>query len=107
MPQGQAAGRPWTKTASDCPNCRVVRLRTSADRVRQVLARKLDDVRIWNVARKGADITANYQAELQGQQPGLVANWHLDESSGLTAFDTSVNHDATLHGGAAGRSPMN
>ena len=27
---------------------------------------KLDDVRIWSVARRGADITASYRAELSG-----------------------------------------
>jgi len=62
---------------------------------------KLDDVRIWNVARKGTDITANYTTQLNGPQPGLVANWHFDEGSGATAADSSGNHhDATLNGGA-------
>jgi hypothetical protein len=62
---------------------------------------KLDDVRIWNVARKGTDIIANYQTQLTGPQPGLVANWHFDEGIGNTAFDSSGNHhEARLNGGA-------
>jgi hypothetical protein len=63
---------------------------------------KLEDVRIWNVARKGIDITRDFQTQLTGPQPGLVANWHFDEGSGPMAFDSSGNrHDATLNGGAS------
>jgi hypothetical protein len=63
---------------------------------------KLADVRIWKVARKGTEITATYTNQLSGPQPGLVANWHFDEGSGTTAFDSSGNqHDATLNGGAS------
>jgi hypothetical protein len=36
---------------------------------------QLDDVRVRNAAKSGADITANYQIPLSGAQPGLVANW--------------------------------
>jgi len=50
---------------------------------------KLDDVRIWNVARKGTDITPNYKTQFSGPQPGLVANWHFDDGSGTTAADSS------------------
>ena len=62
---------------------------------------KLDDVRIWNVARQGTEITATYRTQLSGPQPGLIANWHFDDSSGTTAADsTGSGHTATLHGGA-------
>jgi hypothetical protein len=61
---------------------------------------KLDDVRIWNVARQGTDITATYRTQLTSPQPGLVANWHFDEGSGTTAADSTAGHTATLHGGA-------
>jgi hypothetical protein len=36
---------------------------------------QLDDVRVRDAAKSGADITANYQTPLSGPQPGLVANW--------------------------------
>lgn len=63
---------------------------------------KLDDVRIWNVVRTSAQISANYRSQLNGAQTGLVANWKFDEGSGTTALDsTSVPENATLNGGAA------
>src|SRR5262249_34030629 len=37
---------------------------------------KLDDIRVWNIARGGTDITATYAAQLTGPQPGLIAEWH-------------------------------
>lgn len=61
---------------------------------------KLDDVRIWNVARTAADISANYKSELTGNQPGLVANWRFNEGTGSRAADSAGSHMATLNGGA-------
>jgi len=62
---------------------------------------KIDDVRIWNIARAGADITRDFRTQLSGPRPNLVANWHFDESGGATAGDSSGNHhNATLNGGA-------
>jgi alpha-tubulin suppressor-like RCC1 family protein len=62
---------------------------------------KLDDLRIWSLARPDADINASYKTQFTGSQPGLVANWHFDERGGATAADSSGNHhDATLSGGA-------
>ncbi len=62
---------------------------------------KLDDVRIWNVARQGTDIAATYRAQLDGSRPGLIANWRFDEGGGTFAADSSGNqHEATLYGGA-------
>ena len=61
---------------------------------------KIDDVRIWTIARQGTDITAAYQSQLSGPRPGLVATWHFDPGSSLA--DSSGNlHDVTLHGGTA------
>ena len=58
---------------------------------------KLNDVRIWNVARQGTDITATFNSQLTGPQPGLVANWHFDPASGAKSADNSGNgHSATL-----------
>ena len=46
---------------------------------RQVLAGKIDDVRVWSVARTGVQIQGQYRCELSGPQRGLVANWQFDE----------------------------
>src|SRR5215207_6508116 len=48
---------------------------------------KLDDVRIWTVARSAADINASYRRELNGEPSGLVGHWRMDESSGTVAAD--------------------
>jgi hypothetical protein len=63
---------------------------------------KLDDIRIWNIARTASDIAANYRAEFTSAPAGLVANWRFDEGSGSTASDaTTTPENATLLGGAA------
>jgi phosphodiesterase/alkaline phosphatase D-like protein len=62
----------------------------------------LDDVRIWNVVRTGAQISANYRSQLNGAQTGLVANWKFDEGSGNVAADSAtIPENATLTNGAA------
>ena len=62
---------------------------------------KLDDVRIWNVVRTGAQIGATFMAEFTAPPAGLIANWTFDEATGTTAADsTAAPDDATLNGGA-------
>jgi len=62
---------------------------------------KLDDVRIWNTARTGAEVAANMAAEFTSAPAGLIANWKFDEATGTTAADsTAAPDDATLNGGA-------
>jgi Concanavalin A-like lectin/glucanases superfamily len=63
---------------------------------------KIDDLRVWNIARSGTDITATFGSEFTGTPPtGLVANWQFDESGGSTASDSAGSHTATLNGGAS------
>jgi hypothetical protein len=62
---------------------------------------KIDDVRLWNVARKGVDISANYVREFTDPPAGLVANWKFNEAIGTTAADSAASPaNAMLHGGA-------
>jgi hypothetical protein len=62
---------------------------------------KIDDLRIWNLARTGAQIAANYQAELASAPAGLVGNWKFNEGSGTSAVDsTATPQNATLLNGA-------
>jgi len=62
---------------------------------------KLDDVRIWNTVRTGAQISANYRNQLNGAQTGLVANWKFDEGSGTVALDSATTpQNAVMNGGA-------
>ena len=58
----------------------------------------LDEVRIWNVARSGAEIAANANTQITGAQTGLVGRWALDEGTGTTvagSAGTTVNGTIT------------
>jgi hypothetical protein len=60
----------------------------------------IDEVRAWNVARDGAQITATMNQRLTGTEPGLVGYWRFDEGSNTVAHDSSPTHnDGTLING--------
>ncbi|MCG3123857.1 MAG: hypothetical protein GIKADHBN_02285 [Phycisphaerales bacterium] len=59
----------------------------------------VDEVRIWNVARSAAQIAANAGVPLTGQEPGLVALWNFDESSG-PAIDLVHGQNGVITGSA-------
>lgn len=42
----------------------------------------IDEVRIWNVVRTGAQIAASYNQELTGSETGLVAYYRFNDSPG-------------------------
>ena len=50
---------------------------------------RLDEARIWNVARTGAQIRANKNSEIAEPATGLIGRWGLDEGSGTTVADSS------------------
>ncbi|WP_035368389.1 LamG domain-containing protein, partial [Dolichospermum circinale] len=54
-------------------------------------AGQIDDVRIWNVARTQAQIQANYNQQLVGNETGLAGYWNFNEPSGSTALDKTIN----------------
>ena len=59
----------------------------------------IDEVRLWNTIRTGAQIRGNMTATLTGSEPGLVGLWRLNESSGTVAKDATANgNDGTLGG---------
>lgn len=53
----------------------------------------MDDVRIWSVARTEAQILANYNCELIGNEANLNAYWKLNSSE---LDETANNNDLTL-----------
>ncbi|MCK6486607.1 MAG: hypothetical protein HUU22_15430 [Phycisphaerae bacterium] len=58
---------------------------------------RLDEVRLWNVARTGAQVANHMSAYLSGQETGLVGLWHFDEGSSQVASDaTSFQHHGQL-----------
>ncbi len=42
----------------------------------------LEEVRIWHFARTAEEIAANFHRRARGDEPNLVACWHLDETEG-------------------------
>ena len=62
----------------------------------------MDEVRVWSVARSAAEITANFQRELIGDEPGLVAYWNfegnLTDKAGGNNNGTAVGNAVTAAG---------
>lgn len=50
---------------------------------------RIDEVRIWNIARTAQQINDDKNRSLSGNESGLVAYWRFDEGSGQTVFDSS------------------
>lgn len=48
---------------------------------------QIAEVRIWNVARTEAELTATMNKQLLGHEPGLVGYWQFDEGAGQTTYD--------------------
>lgn len=62
-------------------------------------AGSLDEFRVWNVARSGAEILAGMAATPAAATPGLVASYSFEEGSGSTIEDGSGNGlDGTVAG---------
>jgi hypothetical protein len=60
----------------------------------------MDEFRIWNVARTQAQIQANMNNGLAGNEAGLVGYWKFDEGTGLIAVDSTSNgNNGTLTNG--------
>jgi hypothetical protein len=62
----------------------------------------IDEVRVWNTARTQAQIQANMNRTLTGNEPGLVGYWRLDDGSGQAIQDSSLRgNDGRLGSTAA------
>lgn len=60
----------------------------------------IDDVRIWNYARSGAEIAAKKDCRLTGTETGLVGYWTFDGSD--LSDQTGHGHDGAIVGTALG-----
>ena len=66
----------------------------------------IDEVRVWNVARTGAQISANYDQTLTGSESGLAGYWQFAEATGTTALDLTANaNNGALGGGVPSNEP--
>ncbi len=62
---------------------------------------QIDSVSVWNVALTAAEIRSNMNAQLKGDEPGLVAYWEFDEQTEGYISDASPNKsDGRLVGNA-------
>ena len=59
----------------------------------------LDEARIWNVARTGAEILATINSEITGVQAGLVTRWGMNEDLGTTIFSSADTFPGMLTNG--------
>ncbi|MTB53516.1 SdrD B-like domain-containing protein [Lewinella sp. W8] len=59
---------------------------------------RLDEVRIWNLARSGSEVQSNYDKTVSPAAPGLIAYFNMEDGMGaLVATDITGNgYDATL-----------
>ena len=68
----------------------------------QVFQGKIDDVRIWNIARDAEEIATNYDLVQSGSEPGLAAYYSFDIQKDPIAWDaTGKNNDGNLTNGAS------
>ena len=89
------------RSASDVAACIGSSLNTGTSIRPGLFNGRIDEVRIWNVARTDAEILANYNAELSSGT-GLAGRWGLNENSGTTA-NNSIGGGAT---GALTNTPL-
>lgn len=69
-------------------------------------AGQIDEVRLWNVARNAAEISASMNQPLNGNEPGLAAYYRMSDGSGLLLSDDSGSGwHGTLFDGARGVPP--
>lgn len=54
---------------------------------------RLDEIRIWEVARTEAEIQATMSTELTGNEPDLVAYYNMNEGTGIVLTDVSGNEN--------------
>jgi hypothetical protein len=59
---------------------------------------KIDEFRIWNVARTDAEITATMKQRLTGKETGLVVYYTFDEGTGTSSKDLVGSFEAKFGG---------
>lgn len=53
----------------------------------------IDQVRVWNTVKTDAEILANYNKCLVGNETGLVMLWQFEEGTGTSVMDQSGNNN--------------
>ena len=74
-------------------------IRIGSDYAGRYFDGRIDEVRIWEIARGQDDIVSMMNTLLSGQEDGLVAYYTFNEGAGDTLFDQTTNgHDGLLIG---------
>ena len=60
----------------------------------------IDELRIWNTARSGQEITENKDNIVDPNTAGLIGYWRFNEGSGITIKDNSINNYAGTNYGS-------
>jgi hypothetical protein len=78
----------------------------TTDGTRDLYTGKLDEIRVWDLARSDEQIAAEAAGSVEASPAGLLMHLTFDESGGARAYDRSGrgNH-ATLGDGVAARMP--
>ncbi|MCA9438981.1 MAG: hypothetical protein KC978_24565, partial [Candidatus Omnitrophica bacterium] len=63
-----------------------------------LLKGRIDEVRIWSVARTTEEIADSMRYRLKGTEPGLVGLWSFDEGAGQVAHDSTPNANDLILG---------
>ena len=58
---------------------------------------KVDEGRIWDVARTDNEIRENMHLPLTGTETGLISYWQVNEGGGTMAYDLVSGNHGTLH----------
>lgn len=57
----------------------------------------IDELRIWNVCRKAAEVCRDFHRLVDGDQSGLVGYWRFDEGRGeQIVYSSLYGHDGSL-----------
>ncbi|MCD4818343.1 MAG: hypothetical protein K8S23_06595 [Candidatus Cloacimonetes bacterium] len=86
------SGTPITFTPNNDPVCLGVDYLSSP----RYFEGRMDEVRIWNVARTETQINDKMNTFLSGTETGLVSYYQLNEGSGITANDPISSNNGTL-----------
>ncbi len=60
---------------------------------------RMDEARVWNVARSSVELQRDMTRSLNGDETGLAGYWKLNEGTGTTVADRSVNGNNGTRGG--------
>jgi hypothetical protein len=80
----------WAPSANWDSNATVLSIGTTVDFAGPTgWQGKIDEMRVWNVFRTEAQILANMNVMLKGNEPGLIAYYKFDEGTGTTIADST------------------